>query len=720
MDPPPELFDCDETVFAMDEDVLDSGRGACSVKLSRVQSLLSAILGQPSDSASQKAMLSRLQHVIGILSILRRSIGDIEANLPSSDAEPADGLCVEGFRSVEDVVRSLSADQVERVSPRVVIQTSLSALLSVTFVYCNNPLNGWEKHICLRLGGGKTRGRSDVRYVAPLTGRRLRSKPELLLHAERAGLPASFADQFDFRQVFCVCQTPQSPHRNYLECSFGYCGCNSWVHPECVGLGHQSLEQLQHMGPVICPLCTAYLEGAGKLDEQREEATALRDICLGHNTQELVFRGFRIEESSVAHRLWGLEGSACSYSLDGNAEPTVPMHMHPSIQACSISPGGAAIDEGTAAVEEAPEQHEIVSLNKRRRTLTMPDGGTVQLGLIGGYLQEVCGSASRPSLLTSSDISRHSAAQISHYNQFMDVAQLAMRGYRQSARSRSRHRGKPQPKGSRDDGSNSAIPLWLPLQDGGVRACIANFQSKCPALTLKSRCVEHSICAFCLLPISSSDGVMRDELALHEQCQLVFDVQFFSSMSVTVNVVDGVATGSEQSKEDDSDADSSESSSCSLCGHQGGLLFSFSIGSHCCQLIDRTSVGFRGHAPCIRAFDAALSSEQCEAISQAPGLQAVTGCLRGFISSSGMEGFTLSDADDELLAAKRSKRCVLCATDEGLLWKCFHVHCAVYVHPLCAHLDEGATVAGWQAVQASASLSVNSRTVVGFLCCLHR
>lgn len=138
---------------------------------------------------------------------------------------------------------------------------SLLVTTNPSYSYEDNPLPGWSKNICVRMGG-KSQGSLEVTYSPPDRTRRLRSKLEVQAYAMRYNLSSSLSSRFDFRSVFCVCHTPEDDG-NYLECSFGRAGCNRWLHPECVGLGKRKEGQLRDMATVICPLCTVYLESIG-------------------------------------------------------------------------------------------------------------------------------------------------------------------------------------------------------------------------------------------------------------------------------------------------------------------------------------------------------------------------------------------------------------------------------------------------------------------------
>jgi hypothetical protein len=96
-------------------------------------------------------------------------------------------------------------------------------------------------------------------------GRRLKSRQALAEYLARSNLLAALLTRFDFHKVYCVCHTTEDNSRPYLECSYGFAGCNQWVHPECVGLGRRSNEECSLLPRVVCPFCSHYLRGAGEL-----------------------------------------------------------------------------------------------------------------------------------------------------------------------------------------------------------------------------------------------------------------------------------------------------------------------------------------------------------------------------------------------------------------------------------------------------------------------
>ena len=139
--------------------------------------------------------------------------------------------------------------------------SSLVVSTNPSYSYEDNPLPGWSKNICVRMGG-KNQGSLEITYSPPERTRRMRSKMEIQSYFTKYNLPNSLVSRFDFRSVFCVCHTPEDGG-SYLECSFGRAGCNRWLHPQCVGLGKKKEGELRDMVTVVCPFCTVYLESIG-------------------------------------------------------------------------------------------------------------------------------------------------------------------------------------------------------------------------------------------------------------------------------------------------------------------------------------------------------------------------------------------------------------------------------------------------------------------------
>jgi hypothetical protein len=142
-------------------------------------------------------------------------------------------------------------------------------ITNAAYCYDNTPAPGWRREVAVRMSG-KSKGNTDIHYVTPDKSRRFRSRQELQTYLLRINNTSmAFLNSFDFRTAFCVCHDIEDNSRSYLECSYGLAGCNRWLHPECVGLGTRSEQELELMPKVICPYCAAYLKGTGELESFR-------------------------------------------------------------------------------------------------------------------------------------------------------------------------------------------------------------------------------------------------------------------------------------------------------------------------------------------------------------------------------------------------------------------------------------------------------------------
>ena len=89
----------------------------------------------------------------------------------------------------------------------------------ISFIHRNIPKSGWKKELILRFNG-KAKSRIDVQYIDPSRSKRLRTKQEVQTYMDLDEDSSLSIDDFDFRNVFCVCQSPEDPYRNFLECSY--------------------------------------------------------------------------------------------------------------------------------------------------------------------------------------------------------------------------------------------------------------------------------------------------------------------------------------------------------------------------------------------------------------------------------------------------------------------------------------------------------------------
>jgi len=201
---------------------------------------------------------------------------NIHLSIEDSNDQAPNGYSVEtknvfqyrGFVALKEFLSNL---QTNHPIPSVEIRSRFIEnndvlVTGVSFCYENSPVKGWRKELMLRMNG-KTRGKLDTYFQNPQRTRKFRSRADLQVYFEKERIPLGNLNKFNFQVVFCVCQSREDSSRHYLECSYGKCGCNTWIHPECVGLGYRTEEELHHMDKVICPLCSVYLDGCGRASQ---------------------------------------------------------------------------------------------------------------------------------------------------------------------------------------------------------------------------------------------------------------------------------------------------------------------------------------------------------------------------------------------------------------------------------------------------------------------
>lgn len=195
---------------------------------------------------------------------VRTSVLPFDGLVPEVNSSPPCSLSsVRGFERVRQLYEEHSLGSPGGCAPQVRISAltpteDSTTTVRVEFLHSNSPVRGWTKCVTLRFGG-KAKGKLDVRYISPDKLRKIRTRVELMAFAQKFNLAQAALDWFDFRHVYCICQTPHSSNRMYIECSYGLCGCNSLVHPECVGLGNQTAEDIKRLGKAVCPLCYTFL-----------------------------------------------------------------------------------------------------------------------------------------------------------------------------------------------------------------------------------------------------------------------------------------------------------------------------------------------------------------------------------------------------------------------------------------------------------------------------
>ncbi len=205
-------------------------------------------------------------------SLIGVDLSRVSTSITYSSAPASDRLIMEGFSKVKDLLQNYTINTTSRrkkpymcLGDLGIVEGWTSILTNAAYCYDNTPAQGWRREVAIRMSG-KSKGSTDIHYVTPDKRRRFRSRQELHAYMSRTGMSMSFLNAFDFRSVFCVCHEPEDSSRSYLECSYGLGGCNRWLHPECLGLGSRSEQELALMPKVICPYCAAYLKGTGEFE----------------------------------------------------------------------------------------------------------------------------------------------------------------------------------------------------------------------------------------------------------------------------------------------------------------------------------------------------------------------------------------------------------------------------------------------------------------------
>jgi hypothetical protein len=248
--------------------------------------------------------------LIPVQDTIDEEYSDVDAALTSNIDGPSyeygENLMMEGFIAVAQMLEQTCDHVYMSVTgcDRYDRKSWLTSTGSPCFVYENNPLPGWRKDIVVRMNG-KTRGTTEVIYVAPGTGKRLRGRNTLHSYLLSEGISTACLSKFEYHGVFCVCHSKDDKSPTYIECSLGLAGCRQWLHSQCIGLGHLREDQIRKMESVICPFCAAYLDGTNEHEEFSHGKKLLRKITLAQPSAIVEVNGLNIEESSQPHKLWG-------------------------------------------------------------------------------------------------------------------------------------------------------------------------------------------------------------------------------------------------------------------------------------------------------------------------------------------------------------------------------------------------------------------------------
>lgn len=178
----------------------------------------------------------------------------------SLELDPLKSLRLDGIQNIQSNLVKINNGHIKpQISIRIKAYDNQPS--GVSYIYTNNPLPGWKKEIIIRVSG-KTRGRAEVQYIHE--NRKLRNKTDLMTFVEKNPGFLSQIKLFEFKSTNCICHSFVSDgSRKRLKCQFGYCGCESFFHPECVGMGLKTNSQFNQLlkDSFICPFCTFYLEG---------------------------------------------------------------------------------------------------------------------------------------------------------------------------------------------------------------------------------------------------------------------------------------------------------------------------------------------------------------------------------------------------------------------------------------------------------------------------
>eukprot|EP00981_Chlorochromonas_danica_P010964 scaffold3595_cov235-Ochromonas_danica.AAC.2 len=704
----------------VDSEVRHHDSTTYSHHMESMRHLLSQVYSQCQQQQDQLAAES-LQATLTILDSLADVVKDEENNIRDTVSSfYGQPLTAEGFLALSSFLsRVASSSLIHSTVPRLVIQSlpnnKICAFSSICFEYVNNPIEGWYKAVCLQIEETVTSPSSnfDIFYLTPSRLRKFGRMSELEAYAEQQGMARGFLDQFDFRQVFCICQTPYSARRQYLKCSFGKCGCNSWMHPECVGLGDSSIEELRKMD-LVCPFCTSYLEGLSTSARSPPETRFLHQAPLNQTSQETLFNGLRIKETSVLHRVWGLEDNRVS-------------HVVPSVLPSTTECKRNDAKQNKKLVDREENFEEDVPIAKRRRMVTYGDGSKVAVGLQGGYLACQTSQTSKYLLLPLRERPIYSSSQSIQYHDFMELTHVAMRGYRQGP---GRPSSRKSIQASEAPRSGNVVSLCVGLHDGGIRGCSLNIVGQTNASMIDKLCSDGIFCGYCMVPLRPADSDKSDvklpagdhNYSYHPHCALVVreliqhrEGRYWSliSSSLFPSRKEWNFIGLEHKEEDEVQLTDEGDGSCpvdstlrdlkavcSFCSHPGGLLLRMEFVSNAHE----DEVGSRSsnqillcHPVCARLCS---GSEDSSCLLQ-------------------QRLFWPHDV------AGQPSRCALCGKVEGIVWRCVHKGCATHSHPICAHLqDDGSGVtphAGWSiiSIESAQHTEHDENGAYGVLCPLH-
>ncbi len=221
------------------------------------------------------------------------------------------------------------------------------------FEYADEPFYGWRKIVSITAKGTHS-GNTRVSYRSPDSLTTLLGKPKNLEHH----FDECFLDKnilyshFVFSKHVCICHQPAERVKegstkgristSLLKCWLGLGGCNGYAHSKCImsDLEIATNGRLRNTDKIICPLCSAYLDGLyGKgrvyegyrvLHEGKQLynhankttiVTTKKHISNNNNSDENPVESIAkatsvtFTDSSIPHHFYGVQDSAYSYQI---------------------------------------------------------------------------------------------------------------------------------------------------------------------------------------------------------------------------------------------------------------------------------------------------------------------------------------------------------------------------------------------------------------------
>lgn len=226
-----------------------------------------------------------------------------------------------GYLELQKVLYNLRKNlDLGRQIPEVLLVESVvdrsRSLTKVIFRYEDDPCKGWTKDLELKLNFAKN-SKNRLIPVYYYNDIKCTNSNEAVDLIAKTNQPYSLINFFNFNNSFCICQRPEDEERKYIACSYAKCGCNSWLHPECIGMANENEEDYDK---ILCLFCAAYLKGSNELDKlypqnnNNKSVKIIDTMTLGYTKAFVYLNNYEIEESDLPHKVWGvdIEGSSSS------------------------------------------------------------------------------------------------------------------------------------------------------------------------------------------------------------------------------------------------------------------------------------------------------------------------------------------------------------------------------------------------------------------------